>query len=65
MAGVIDKDSGLLLGATFIGRETSAVLHASTVAIVGKFPVGMMFRAVLSFQVLSQIYAALLEASGY
>lgn len=62
---VINEDNQLLLGATFVGREAGDYLHASTVAIVGKVPVPKLWHAVAAFPSMSEIYTALLGASGY
>ena len=62
---VVDVDKGVLVGATIVGREASDLLHASTVAIVGTVPVERLWHAVASFPTMSEIYTALLNASGY
>jgi pyruvate/2-oxoglutarate dehydrogenase complex dihydrolipoamide dehydrogenase (E3) component len=62
---VIDTDRNVLVGATIIGREAVDLLHASTVAIVGEIPVEKLWHAVPSFPTMSEIYVALLKASGY
>ena len=62
---VIDVDKEVLVGATFVGREAGALLHASTVAIVGQIPVSRLWHAVASFPTLSEVYTVLLGASGY
>ena len=62
---VIDADKGVLVGATFIGREVYQQLHASNVAIVGQVPIERLRHAVPSFPTMNEIYVALLEASGY
>ena len=62
---VIDVDKEVLVGATFVGREASGLLHASTVAIVGKVPLKRLFHAVAPFPTMSEVYTALFSASGY
>jgi pyruvate/2-oxoglutarate dehydrogenase complex dihydrolipoamide dehydrogenase (E3) component len=62
---VIDIDRNVLVGATFIGREAAELLHASTVAIVGKVPIDRLWHAVPSFPTMSEIYVLLLTTSGY
>jgi len=59
---VVDMDQRLLIGATFVGREASDLLHASTVAIAGKVPVESLWHAVPSFPTMSEVYLALLKA---
>ncbi|ETN45259.1 uncharacterized protein HMPREF1541_09090 [Cyphellophora europaea CBS 101466] len=62
---VIDEDTKILVGATIVGREAGDLLHASTVAIVGRIPVPKLWHAVASFPSMSEVYTALLMASGY
>jgi pyruvate/2-oxoglutarate dehydrogenase complex dihydrolipoamide dehydrogenase (E3) component len=62
---VVDADEGVLRGATIVGREAVDLLHASTVAIVGRVPIELLWHAVPSFPSMSEIYVALLNASGY
>lgn len=62
---VIDEGSKQLVGATFVGREAGDLLHASTVAMLGKIPVPKLWHAVAAFPSMSEIYTALLNASGY
>ena len=61
---VVDHDSGVLLGITFVGRDVVNLLHASTVAIVGKMTVQQLWHAVPSFPTMSEVYVSLLEACG-
>lgn len=62
---VVDTDREVLLGATFVGRQAGDLLHASTVAIVGQVPISRLWHAVASFPTMSEIYTALLRASGF
>ena len=62
---VIDMDNEVLVGAKFVAREASGLLHASTVAIVGKVPLQRLFHAVAAFPTMSEIYTALFGASGH
>ena len=61
---VVERDSNKLIGATFVGREASSLLHASTVAVVGEVPLDRLMHAVPSFPTLSEIYLSLMEACG-
>jgi pyruvate/2-oxoglutarate dehydrogenase complex dihydrolipoamide dehydrogenase (E3) component len=61
---VVDEDSHTLLGATFVGRDTADLLHASTVAIVGGMTVERLWHAVPSFPTMSEVYVSLLDACG-
>jgi pyruvate/2-oxoglutarate dehydrogenase complex dihydrolipoamide dehydrogenase (E3) component len=59
---VIDADSETLLGATFVGPEVGELLHAATVAVVGKVPIETLWHAVPSYPAVSEIWLRLLEA---
>ena len=61
---VLDEESHQLLGATFVGRDTADLLHASTVAIVGGVTIERLFHAVPSFPTTSEVYVSLLDACG-
>ncbi|AXH95416.1 dihydrolipoyl dehydrogenase family protein [Ornithinimicrobium avium] len=58
---VVDRGSGRVLGATFVGPEAGELLHAATVAIVGKLPVHLLRHAVPSFPTASELWLRLLE----
>ena len=58
---VVDRVSGLLLGATFVGPESGELVHAATVAIVGRTPVHVLRHAVPSFPTASELWLRLLE----
>jgi pyruvate/2-oxoglutarate dehydrogenase complex dihydrolipoamide dehydrogenase (E3) component len=58
------KDDGRLMGATFVGRDVTELLHASTVAIVGKMMVKQLWYAISSFLTMSETHVSLLEACG-
>ena len=61
---VVDEESHQLLGATFAGRDTAELLHASTVAIVGGLTIERLWHAVPSFPTTSEVYVSLLDACG-
>lgn len=58
---VVDRGDGLLLGATFVGPGASELLHAATVAMVGRTPVHLLRHAVPSFSTASELWLRLLE----
>jgi pyruvate/2-oxoglutarate dehydrogenase complex dihydrolipoamide dehydrogenase (E3) component len=58
---VIDKQRGLLIGATFTGAEIQDFLHAATIAIVGEVPIARLRHAVPAFPTRSEIWLNLLE----
>jgi dihydrolipoamide dehydrogenase len=59
---VVDVSSGTIVGATFVGPRTGELIHAATVAIVGKVPLQTLWHAIPSFPTLSEIWLRLLEA---
>jgi dihydrolipoamide dehydrogenase len=59
---VVDASSGTIVGATFVGPRTGELIHAATVAIVGKVPLQTLWHAIPSFPTLSEIWLRLLEA---
>ena len=59
---VVDRATDTLLGATFAGSEVAELLHAATVALVGKVPLETLWHAVPSYPTVSEIWLRLLEA---
>jgi pyruvate/2-oxoglutarate dehydrogenase complex dihydrolipoamide dehydrogenase (E3) component len=59
---VVDGATGTLMGATFVGPEVAELLHAATVAIVGRVPLDTLWHAVPSYPTVSEIWLRLLEA---
>ncbi len=59
---VIDLHTKTLLGATFVGPDVSDLLHAATVAMVGKVTLEQLWHAVPSYPTVSEIWLRLLEA---
>ncbi len=59
---VIDKGSQTIVGATFAGPEVAELLHAATVAVVGKVPLPTLWHAVPAFPTVSEVWLRLLEA---
>lgn len=58
---VVDAQSRLLLGATFVGPEVAELVHAATVAIVGDVPVHVLRHAVASYPTASELWLRMLE----
>jgi dihydrolipoamide dehydrogenase len=56
----IDDDRGVLVGATFVGQDVADMLHAATVAIIGRMPVKQLLHAIPSFPTMSEIWLELL-----
>jgi dihydrolipoamide dehydrogenase len=61
---VVDEDAGVLVGATFVGQDVAEMVHAATVAIVGKVPLTTLWHAVPSYPTMSEIWLRLLEEYG-
>lgn len=58
---VVDQATQCLIGATLVGPETAEMLHAATIAIVGKVPVSTLRHAVPVFPTASEIWLELLK----
>ena len=61
---VVDEGRRVIVGATFVGAETSDFLHAATVAIVGEVPLEQLWHAVAAYPTRSEVWLKLLEAYG-
>ncbi|TRW82133.1 NAD(P)/FAD-dependent oxidoreductase [Mycolicibacterium sp. 018/SC-01/001] len=59
---VIDADRDTLLGATFVGPDIADLVHAATVAVVGKVPLSVLRHAIAPHPSLSQVWNPLLAA---
>ncbi|MFI2474152.1 dihydrolipoyl dehydrogenase family protein [Nocardia xishanensis] len=59
---VVDTSADILLGATFVGPEIGELLHAATIAVVGKVPLDTLWHAVPAYPTVSEIWLRLLEA---
>jgi pyruvate/2-oxoglutarate dehydrogenase complex dihydrolipoamide dehydrogenase (E3) component len=59
---VIDRGAQVVVGATFVGPQVGEMLHAATIAIVGKVPIAALWHAVPSFPTVSEVWLRLLEA---
>ena len=58
---VVDTATETLLGATFVGPEVADLVHAATVALVGRVPLETLWHAVPSFPTVSEVWLRLLE----
>lgn len=61
---VIDEDAHVIVGATFVGQDVADMVHAATIAIVGKVPLETLRHAVPSFSTLSEAWLLLLDDHG-
>jgi dihydrolipoamide dehydrogenase len=62
-ARLVVAGDGRLLGATFVGPEVAELVHAATVAVVGRMALDQLWHAVPSFPTASEVWLRLLEAS--
>ena len=61
---VIDRGRGVLLGATFVGRDVAEMLQAATIAVVGEVPLKRLWHAVPAFPTIGEVWLRWLEAYG-
>ncbi|RIJ78479.1 NAD(P)/FAD-dependent oxidoreductase [Nakamurella silvestris] len=59
---VIDRATDTLVGATFVGPGVAELVHAATVAVVGKVPLETLWHVVPSYPTMSEIWLRLLES---
>ncbi|WP_127125958.1 NAD(P)/FAD-dependent oxidoreductase [Georgenia sp. SYP-B2076] len=59
---VLDDESDVVLGATFVGQDVAELLHAATIAVVGEVPLGRLWHAVPAYPTMSEVWLRLLEA---
>ena len=58
---MVDQATQTLVGATFVGPEVAELLHAATVALVGKVTLDQLWHAVPSYPTVSEVWLRLLE----
>jgi pyruvate/2-oxoglutarate dehydrogenase complex dihydrolipoamide dehydrogenase (E3) component len=61
---VVDESNRTIVGATFTGQDVQELVHAATIAIVGKLTLDQLWHAVPSFPTISEIWLRLLETYG-
>lgn len=61
---VVDEDSRTIVGATYVGPGAGEMLHAATIAIVGKITLDDLWHATPAFPTMSEFWLRLLEAYG-
>ncbi|MDI6627276.1 MAG: NAD(P)/FAD-dependent oxidoreductase [Rhodococcus sp. (in: high G+C Gram-positive bacteria)] len=59
---VIDRATDTIVGATFVGPGVAELIHAATVAVVGKVSLDDLWHAVPSYPTVSEIWLRLLES---
>lgn len=58
---VVDRDRGVVVGASFLGASTGELVHAATIALVGEVPVDRLWHSVPSYPTVSEVWLRLLE----
>jgi pyruvate/2-oxoglutarate dehydrogenase complex dihydrolipoamide dehydrogenase (E3) component len=58
---VIDQRERVVVGATFVGPNVGEMLHAATIAVIGKIPMDALWHAVPAFPTVSEVWLRLLE----
>lgn len=61
---VVDEDDRVIVGFTLVGDDVGELLHAATIAIVGRVPLDRLWHAVPSYPTLSEVWLRLLEGYG-
>jgi dihydrolipoamide dehydrogenase len=61
---VVDEDDRVLVGATFVGYQTAEMLHAATIAITGRVPLGDLWDSIPVFPTRNEAWLRLLEEYG-
>ncbi|HEV7195324.1 MAG TPA: NAD(P)/FAD-dependent oxidoreductase [Pedococcus sp.] len=64
LRAVVDEDAGVLVGVTLVGQDVAELVHAATVAIVGRVPLTTLWHAVPSYPTMSEIWLRVLEEYG-
>jgi pyruvate/2-oxoglutarate dehydrogenase complex dihydrolipoamide dehydrogenase (E3) component len=59
---VIDRSGDRLVGATFVGPDVAELVHAATVAVIGRVRLDLLWHAVPSYPTVSEIWLRLLES---
>lgn len=61
---VLDRDSHVILGATFTGPDAAELLQTATVAVVAGTPLSRLWHAVPAYPTVSEVWLRLLETAG-
>ncbi|WP_037161547.1 dihydrolipoyl dehydrogenase family protein [Rhodococcoides fascians] len=59
---VVDRAKDIVVGATFVGPGVDELVHAATVAVVGKVTLDDLWHAVPSYPTVSEVWLRLLES---
>ncbi|WP_405608464.1 NAD(P)/FAD-dependent oxidoreductase [Streptomyces sp. NBC_01511] len=58
---IVDLDSEILRGVTFVGPGVGELLHSATVAVAGEVPIDRLWHAVPAYPTISEVWLRLLE----
>ena len=58
---VVDEELRVMVGATFLGPEVGDLIHAATVAVVGRVPMDSLWHAIPCFPTVNEAWMELLE----
>ncbi len=61
---MVDESERVIVGATFVGQDVADLLHAATVAVVGRVPLDRLWHATPAFPTISEVWLRLLESYG-
>jgi len=61
---IVDEERRVVVGATLVGQDVGELIHAFTVAVVGKVPLDRLWHAVPCFPTMSEIWLRLMESYG-
>ncbi|SNS43809.1 dihydrolipoyl dehydrogenase family protein [Rhodococcoides kyotonense] len=59
---VVDHAKDIIVGATFVGPGVAELVHAATVAVIGKVTLDDLWHAVPSYPTVSEVWLRLLES---
>jgi len=59
---VIDTEASTVVGATFVGPDFGELVHAATIAVIGKVKLEELRHAVAAFPTLSELWLELVES---
>jgi pyruvate/2-oxoglutarate dehydrogenase complex dihydrolipoamide dehydrogenase (E3) component len=62
---VIDEERDVLVGVTITGCGVQELLHAATVAVAARVPLGELWHAVPAFPTVAEVWLHALEAAGF
>ncbi|MGN8048183.1 dihydrolipoyl dehydrogenase family protein [Curtobacterium sp. 22159] len=61
---LVDDERNTIVGFTAVGPDTTELVHAATIAIVGEVPIDRLWHAVPAYPTISEVWLRLLETLG-